>query len=406
MTQPDFSGTFEGRFVDDDNLRESGRVWLEFDNGAGEMSLPIDPEATNIKNAALAEISTSGDNAVQAVGVAKNSAVQDVHTARDSSVQSVSTAGTSAVGAVNSARDSAVTDVNTAKSDALTDIEAEVGKAEDAADRAENAVNDGVGDGSVTVAKLAQDVKDQINGKADLVGGKVPTSQIPEVALTKPFSVASRTALLALDAQEGDIGIITAGADKGTYILGSGPANVFSSWVQLAVSADAPVQSVNGQTGTVVLSAENVGASPTGHTHTSADIVDKRNGVWSGSTDDGRLIATSGGGYIQTSKYATQQDHVTNKKYVDDRTPDPTRQEVTGTNGVTTFEKRGNVVHVASTGTHLGVTIPADFRPTQTRRVAVPTGSGSTNVGNCTLNTDGTIVGGWAANSAFSYLTQ
>ncbi|CAB93928.2 gp22 [Corynebacterium phage BFK20] len=100
----------------------------------------------------------------------------------------------------------------------------------------------------------------------------MPTSQIPEVALTKPSQVTSRAAMLALNAQEGDIAIITAGADKGTYILGSGSSTVFSSWLPMAVSSDVPIQSVNGQVGTVVLTATDVGASPTSHTHTPASL--------------------------------------------------------------------------------------------------------------------------------------
>lgn len=303
-----------------------------------------------------------------------------------------------AVAGFGQVEEDALTAIGDARSGALSAIGAEVDRAEDAADRAESAVIDGVADGAVTVAKLAQDVKDTILGKADLIGGKVPTSQIPEVALTKPFSVASRAALLALDVQEGDIGIITAGADKGTYILGTGPANVFSSWVQLAVSADAPVSSVNGQTGTVVLNAANVGAAPTTHQHISEQISD--------STFDPigwKIVRRDGNGDFYVN-YPLNANFPASKGYVDSRTFAIARQEVQGTNGVTIFEKYGNVVHVASAGTHAGVTIPTDFRPTQIRRVAASTGT--TNVGICTLNTDGSIVGGWAAGSAFSYLIQ
>lgn len=109
-------------------------------------------------------------------------------------------------------------------------------------------------------------------GKADLIGGAVPTSQLPAIALTKPFPVANRAAMLALAAQEGDVAVITAGADKGTYMLGSGASTAFASWVQLTTSSEAPVQSVNGQVGTVNLGAADVGASPVGHTHTKAQV--------------------------------------------------------------------------------------------------------------------------------------
>lgn len=122
--------------------------------------------------------------------------------------------------------------------------------------------------------------------KADLVDGRVPTSQIPAVALTKPQSVASRSSMLSLtDVQEGDVVIITTGDDKGSYMLGGGPASVPESWVALATSPDAPVQSVNGQSGTVVLGAGDVGAAPASHTHPATSISD--------ATTVGRAVLTA-----------------------------------------------------------------------------------------------------------------
>ncbi|TVS29789.1 hypothetical protein [Corynebacterium sanguinis] len=113
--------------------------------------------------------------------------------------------------------------------------------------------------------------KPDLSLKADLVGGFVPTSQLPAVALTKPFVVANRAEMLALDAEEGDVAVITSGADRGTYMLGTGSPSTFSSWVAL-VSPDDAVTSVNGQTGVVNLTAANVGAAPASHTHTMAQV--------------------------------------------------------------------------------------------------------------------------------------
>ena len=78
--------------------------------------------------------------------------------------------------------------------------------------------------------------------------------------------------MTALDAQEGDIAIISAGADKGSYILGDGPSTSFDSWLLLAVESNAPVQSVNGQTGTILLAPSDIGAAPESHSHTIAQI--------------------------------------------------------------------------------------------------------------------------------------
>ena len=116
------------------------------------------------------------------------------------------------------------------------------------------------------------DLGQRLDVKADLVDGKVPTSQIPAIALTKPSSVTSRAAMTALDAQEGDVAIISTGADKGSYILGDGPSTSFDSWLLLAVESNVPVQSVNGQTGTILLSPSDIGAAPESHSHTIAQI--------------------------------------------------------------------------------------------------------------------------------------
>jgi len=100
-------------------------------------------------------------------------------------------------------------------------------------------------------------------GKADLDGtGKVPTSQLPSLSFTTVIPVANRSAMLALmssQVQPGDVVVITATADKGSYILNATDPSVFSNWVKLVAPDDA-VQSVNGQSGTVVLGPSDVGA--------------------------------------------------------------------------------------------------------------------------------------------------
>lgn len=109
-------------------------------------------------------------------------------------------------------------------------------------------------DASTTTAALAT--------KADLVGGKLASSQIPALALNDTYPVANRAGMLALTStqvQIGDVAVITATADQGSYIFtGSNPAT-FTDWTLMASAADA-VQSVNGQTGNPVLSAADVNA--------------------------------------------------------------------------------------------------------------------------------------------------
>lgn len=101
-----------------------------------------------------------------------------------------------------------------------------------------------------------------LSNKADLVDGKVATSQLPSLSLTSVQVVTARSAMLALNStqvQPGDICVITATADQGSYILTDPDPSVFTNWTLLA-NPLASVLSVNGQTGTVVLTAANVGA--------------------------------------------------------------------------------------------------------------------------------------------------
>jgi hypothetical protein len=98
-----------------------------------------------------------------------------------------------------------------------------------------------------------------LSAKADLVGGLVPTSQIPSLALTTTHVVASQAAMLALttsQAQPGDLAVRTDGA--GTFILTDPDPSVLANWTRLNAPTDA-VTTVNGQSGTVVLGKSDVG---------------------------------------------------------------------------------------------------------------------------------------------------
>ncbi|WP_374248064.1 hypothetical protein [Thermomonas sp.] len=133
---------------------------------------------------------------------------------------------------------------------------------------------------------------------ASLVGGVVPTSQIPAIAVTEFLGrVASQAAMLALDGQPGDWAIRT---DLGTtwFVTAADPTQL-SSWTQLEYpTGTAAVASVNGQTGTIVLGPADVGAdaagaaaaaqaasAPASHTHTASAISD--------STATGRSVLTA-----------------------------------------------------------------------------------------------------------------
>lgn len=101
-----------------------------------------------------------------------------------------------------------------------------------------------------------------LDHKADLVGGRVPTCQIPAIAITHFLGeVSDEVSMLSLT---GEIGDWTIRTDLGvTYILVGDDPSIIGDWVQLE-HPDSPVISVNGQIGTVVLGYEDVGADEEG----------------------------------------------------------------------------------------------------------------------------------------------
>lgn len=95
------------------------------------------------------------------------------------------------------------------------------------------------------------------NGAASLDGsGKVPTSQLPALAITDVFTVASQAAMLALTAQPGDIAIRS--DINRTFVLAASPASTLANWAEV-LAPTAAVLSVAGKTGAVSLVKGDVG---------------------------------------------------------------------------------------------------------------------------------------------------
>lgn len=108
-------------------------------------------------------------------------------------------------------------------------------------------------------------------GKVVVVGadGKIDSTLIPDLAISDVFEADDQAAMLALNAQKGDICIRS---DEGkSYILASSPASSLENWKWLK-TPDCKVLSVNGQTGAVTLTAESVAARPNTWTPTVSDI--------------------------------------------------------------------------------------------------------------------------------------
>lgn len=85
--------------------------------------------------------------------------------------------------------------------------------------------------------------------------GKLVTSILPPLAITNTFVVSSEAEMLALAADVGDIAVRT--DIKESFILQKEPANKIENWVKLLTPTDS-VLSVNGQTGVVSLTGQNI----------------------------------------------------------------------------------------------------------------------------------------------------
>jgi lysophospholipase L1-like esterase len=98
---------------------------------------------------------------------------------------------------------------------------------------------------------------------AQLVGGKVPSGQIPSLSWVRSHAVANQAAMLALTgvAAGEDLALRQDGA--GTFLLTGADPSQLASWTLLPSPTDAVV-SVNGRTGAVVLAAADVGADASG----------------------------------------------------------------------------------------------------------------------------------------------
>lgn len=95
------------------------------------------------------------------------------------------------------------------------------------------------------------------SGDAGDLTGTLPSSVLPPLAVNEVFVVADQAAMLALTAQRGDVAKRL--DNSNTYILSTDSPGTLADWVEITASGD--VLTVNGQTGTVVLTKADVGLS-------------------------------------------------------------------------------------------------------------------------------------------------
>lgn len=110
---------------------------------------------------------------------------------------------------------------------------------------------------AVDMATQAE-LESALAAKADLVGGKVPSSQIPSIALTEFLGpVSSEAAMILLTGQPGDYCFrIDVGL---AYFLIAGTGSSVGNWQAVSTPATSGVVSVNGQDGVVVIGKADIG---------------------------------------------------------------------------------------------------------------------------------------------------
>ncbi len=117
-----------------------------------------------------------------------------------------------------------------------------------------------------TAARIAADAL-----KADLVGGVIPSSQIPAIAISSYLGNATdQAAMLALSGQSGDW-CNRSDTSTAWVITGTDPTQL-NSWAQINYPAS-PVTSVNSQTGVVVLGKGDMGLGSVDNTADTAKPV-------------------------------------------------------------------------------------------------------------------------------------
>lgn len=120
-------------------------------------------------------------------------------------------------------------------------------------------------------AKIASTEKGAANGVASLGSdSKILAAQLPAIAITDVFAVASQAAMLALTAETGDIAV-RSDLNK-TFALSTNSPSTLADWIELKTPTDA-VLSVAGRTGAVTLAKADVGLSNVDNTADTAKPV-------------------------------------------------------------------------------------------------------------------------------------
>jgi len=242
-------------------------------------------------------------------------------------------------------------------------------------------------------AKVDDSAVGAAGGVASLDGsGKVPSSQLPAIAITSISTVASQAAQLALTAQEGDVAVRS--DENKSYVHNGGTAGTMADWTLLATPTDT-VLSVNGMTGAVTLGYADVGAAASSHTHSAADIN-------SGTLSTARLptgidAANIGGGAVSNAEFG-YLDGVTSaiQTQINGKASTSHTHSAADINSGTLADARlsTNIPKLGSTNTYTGTNnfaavTSTGITDTSTAGILLKSKSGSSGVKICERNASG-----------------
>lgn len=255
--------------------------------------IALNPGATLIVDPVTGKKLVAGPSASSVLGA------QAAATAAAASQAAAAASATSASGSASAAASSATAAASSAAA-ASTSAGNAATSATNSAASASSAAS------STTTAINAQ--KAQPNGIATLdSGGKIPSTQLPAIVVNNVYTVVSQAAMLALSADVGDTAVRT--DVNQSFMLQSLPASTLGNWIQL-LTPTAPVQSVNGFTGTVTLITDNVNEGATNKYYTDARArasLSAGSGISYNSATGVISLGAGGGSFIVTGSTGAPQ---------------------------------------------------------------------------------------------------
>lgn len=229
-------------YLTQDDLGVPGRVAQL--NDAGQV---IDANGNIILSGDTTDLKVRLDNEIMQRRAADNTVKSDLRSEIGSAISALSTARENALAGAVSQLNQLISGEAATRSSEDSALRGSITSLQGAITATANTLR-----GEFAAADTALDQR-----KADLVGGKIPSNQLPDIALGTVVVVADQAEMLQLTSvqvQPGDLAV----RPDGTFMLYEPTPGDPGSWRR--ITSENAVSSVNGQTGAVTLSYNDVGA--------------------------------------------------------------------------------------------------------------------------------------------------